>query len=792
MRLRKTDPRWPRIEDDRLVTGRGEYVGDIRLRGMLEVAFVRSDVAHGRLRGVRVDQAAAMGGVLAVVTGADLVDVSPVPEASPWAGPVRAFPLARDRVRYVGHAIAAVVARDRYVAEDAAELIEVEVDPYPAVTMLEQATAPDAVRLYEDWNDNCCVRAPARADPEVDAAFARLRRVGGRYTVQRQAAVPMEARGVIADWSGDRLTVWSSTQLPHMLRAILARVLGLREGDIRVIAPDVGGGFGGKAQLYPEEYLLAWLAIRIGRPVRWIEDRYEHMVASCHARDMEFDLEAAFHELGRIHAVRGAIRQDLGCGELYPAGFPPLFVAAGTLTGPYRIPHQQVSAEAIVTNKTPAGAYRGFGVPEAVFAMERLVDQVAVESGVDPVEVRRRMLLERSELPYTTATGARLESGSHRAAFDAAVELGREAKQRVAAEVQGNPALRVGVGYATYIEGTTASALGGTGIWGAQDSCDIRFDPDGGVTVSVGVTTTGQGVATMVATVTAQELRVEPERIRVEIGDTDGAAYGTGAWGSRSTVVASGAIKAAAAELREKGSKIAAHLLECAPEDLVVADGSFSVRGSPGQGVSWDRVAEVALTRTFEMPDDVPAGLEARFTYAPAGLDHWPREDGMMNAYVTHNNASHAAVVVLDTETGAIRVGHYVVVQDVGKVFNPIIVNGQVHGGVMQGIAGALLEEVAYDDAGTPLNTSFMDYLVPSACESPTIELVSLETPAPEAPLGAKGVGEIGIIGPPAAVTAAVQDALSEFGAAQITRTPIGPADVLALLDAARPEALRA
>ena len=785
MRLRKKDPRTPRIEDGRLVSGRGEYVADIRLRGMLHVALVRSQVAHARLRRVLTDEAAALDGVIAVVTADDLVDVAPVPEASAWAGPVRAFPLVRDRIRHVGQAVAAIVARDRYVAEDAVELVEVDFEPCPAVTSLEEAMAPDAVRLYDDWADNCCVRVPARDDPAVDAAFAQLRTVRGRYTIQRQAAVPMESRGVIADWSGDRLTVWSSTQLPHMLRGILARVLGLREGDIRVIAPDVGGGFGGKAQLYPEEYLLPWISMRIGHPVRWIEDRYEHMVASCHARDMEFDLEAAVDEQGRIQAIRGSIRQDLGSGELFPAGFPPLFVAAGTLTGPYRIPHQQVTAEAIVTNKTPSGAYRGFGVPEAVFAMERLVDQVALELARDPVEVRRAMLLDPGDLPYTTATGARLQSGSHREAFDLAVRMGLEAKQRASTAVAGNPALSVGVGFATYIEGTTASALGGTGIWGAQDSCDIRFDPDGGVTVSVGVTTTGQGVTTMVATVAAQELQVDMDRIRVDIGDTDGTAYGTGSWGSRSTVVASGAIKVAAAELRDKGSRIAAHLMECAPEDVVVADGMFSVRGAPGSGVSWDRVAEVALTRTFEMPDDVPAGLEARSTYDPPGLDHRPNVDGMMDAYVTHNNASHAAVVLIDTETGAVRVCDYVVVQDVGKVFNPIIVKGQVHGGVLQGVAGALLEELPYDNVGTPLATSFMVYLLPTACEAPRVELVSLESAAPETPLGAKGVGEIGIIGPPAAIAAAVQDALTPLGVVQITHTPITPADVVALIDAA-------
>ncbi|HTX07435.1 MAG TPA: xanthine dehydrogenase family protein molybdopterin-binding subunit [Solirubrobacteraceae bacterium] len=782
MRRRMMGARSQRIEDDRLVTGRGQYVGDLRLHGVLDVAFVRSQIAHATVRAVDAQAALELDGVIGVFTAEDLSDVRPVPESSHWAGAVSSFPLARGRVRHVGHAVAVVVARDRYLAEDAAELVELDLEPLSVAASVGAALAPDAVRLYEEWRDNCCVAAMVRDDPAVATAFERHQTVRGKFTVQRQAAVAMEPRGVVAQWSGDRLTVWSSTQLPHMLRSILARMLGLREGDIRVIAPDVGGGFGGKAQLYAEEYVTAWLALRLGRPVRWIEDRYEHMISACHSRDMVFDLEAAVDPRGRIHAIRGAVTQDLGSGEAYPNGYTQLFVAAGVLTGAYRIPHQRLEASAVVTNKTPNGAYRGFGVPEAVFAMERLVDQVAHECGVDRVEVRRGMLIRPEDLPYTTATGAKLESGSHLEAFDRAVELGRAAKERVAAAVAGDPALRVGIGYATYVEGTGASYFGATGIWGAHDSCDIRFEPDGGVTVSVGVTTTGQGVTTMVATVAAQELGIDIDQIRVEIGDTDGAAYGTGCWGSRSTVVASGALKEAAGELREKGTKIAAHLMECAVEDIVVGEGRFSVAGSPDSGVSWGRVAEVALNRTFELPADVTPGLEARATYDPPGIDHTPNADGLMHACVTHNNATHAAVVVVDCATGGIRVAEYIVVQDIGKVFNPIIVKGQVHGGVAQGVAGALLENLPYDELGNPLATSLMDYLLPSACEAPPIALEQIESPAPETALGAKGVGECGVIGPPAAIAGAVQDALDGFGIDRISHTPITPADVLGLL----------
>lgn len=782
MRRRMMGAHAQRIEDDRLVTGRGQYVGDLRLPRMVDVALVRSQIAHAQLRGVDATEALAVDGVLGVFTAADMIDVKPVPESSDWAGAVASFPLAQRRIRHVGHAVAAVVAQDRYIAEDAAELVDLDLEPLPVAASVEAAMSPDATVLYEDWKTNACVGSHRRENPAVDDAFARLRTVAGRYVIQRQAAVAMEPRGVVARWSGDRLTVWSSTQLPHMLRGILARMLDMREGDIRVVAPDVGGGFGGKAQLYAEEYLIPWLALRLGRPVRWIEDRYEHMVSSCHSRDMVFDLEAAVDERGRIEAIRGTLTQDLGSGEAYPNGYTQMWVAAGILTGPYRIPSQQLVSTAIVTNKTPNGAYRGFGVPEAVFAMERLIDDVAAALNLDPVEVRRGMLITPQDLPHTSATGNKLESGTHLEAFDRCVQLGREAKARVAASVAGEPALRVGLGYATYVEGTGASYFGATGIWGAHDACHIRFDPDGGVTVSVGVTTTGQGVTTMVATVAAQELGVELDRIRVDIGDTDGPAYGSGSWGSRSTVVASGAIKEASGVLRDKGSRIAAHLLECAAQDVVVADGRFSVAGSPEAGVSWGRVAEVALNRSFELPDDIEPGLEAGATYDPPGIDHQPDDEGRMHACVTHNNASHAAVVVVDTETGGIRVAEYVVVQDIGKVFNPVIVRGQVHGGVVQGIAGALLEDLPYDEMGTPLATSFMEYLLPSACEAPPIALESIESPAPETALGAKGVGECGIIGPPAAIVGAVQDALEGLGVDRISHTPVTPADVLALL----------
>jgi carbon-monoxide dehydrogenase large subunit len=774
--------RVPRIEDDRLVTGRGCYVADVRLPRMLDAAIVRSQVPHGRVRGIDAGAALALDGVHAVFGGADLDDVAAVPDYFPYARPVRQFPLCHPHVRYVGAPLAVVVADDRYLAEDAAELVDVDIEPLASVGSMEEAAASGAPRLYDDWPDNVLIHVAA-ADPAVDDAFARLRSIGGRYVMQRHAAVPMEPRGVAAQFDDGRLTVWTSTQFPFITRGMLSSVLGLPERAIRVIAPDVGGGFGSKAQVYPEEYLIPWLAMRLRRPVRWIEDRYEHMLSSCHARDMCIEIEAAVRDDGTIEALRGTVFQDLGSGEMYPNGFAPAFVAVASLTGPYRIAHQAVGVTGYVTNKVPSGAYRGFGIPEGAFAMERLVDRIGRELGVDPVELRRRMIIASDELPFETASGAMIDSGSHREAFEMAVEAGRRA---LAEERAHEPGARFGVGYATYVEGVAPSYYPTSGHWTAQDSADVRFDPDGGVTVAVGICAYGQGVKTMMATLVAEELAVPMEQVRVVMNDTDTATYGLGSFGSRSSIVAAGAIAQVAGELRAKGRAIAAHLLEADEEDLELADGAFRVRGSTGSAIPWAQIARTAMVRTLDLPAEIPPGLEARATYEPPGLEHEPRPDGRMNGAATYTNATHAAVVRVDEVTGVVRVVRYIVVHDCGRVINPMIVAGQVHGGVAQGIGGAIYEELAYGDGGQPMTTTFMDYLVPTANEIPPIELYELESPAPGTAFGIKGAGEAGIIGPAAAILRGVEDALADLGVGEITATPLTPTAVRRIVAEAR------
>ena len=777
--------RLPRREDERLLSDGGCYVADIRRPGMADLAVVRSPFPHAKISAIDLSTAREAPGVLAAICAADLSGLSAIPDYIDRARPVRNFPLMRDRARYVGAPVAAVVATDRYLAEDAAELVEVDYEELPVIATVGQALAANAARLYEDWPDNVMVAVPPAqlTDGRIFERAAKI--VRGTYTIQRHGAMPMETRGSVAEYADGRLTLWSSTQLPHILRTMLSTVLRLPESDIRVIAPDVGGAFGCKAELYPEEFLVAALARRLGRPVRYIEDRAEHAVATCHARDMVIDLEAAVAGDGTIQAIRGTIVQDLGSEEVYPPGFAMSLTALGTLTGPYRIAEQSVGVACVVTNKTPAGAYRGFGMPEAVFAMERLIDNVARETGSDGAGLRRRMLLQPGELPYTTASGAILDSGSHAAAYERAVELTGESVQRARADHAGDARIRIGSAVVNYVEGTTGSFLGATGNWTSQDSCGLAFGPDGTVIVRTGVSTGGQGVWTMVATLTAEALGVPVERVRVMLGDTDLTPYGLGGWGSRSTNVFGGALLKAARTVTDKGRVIAAHLLEAAVGDIVAEDGVFHVAGSPQPRVSWADVARAAYVRTVDLPPGVDPGLEATAFYDPP-VDQGPHADGKINACLAYTNASQGVVVSVDVDTGEVRVIDYLVIHDCGTVINPMIVEGQIHGGVAQGIGGALYEHLVYSPDGQPLATTFMDYIVPSATEIPPIIVEHLESPSPRTAFGAKGAGEAGLIGPAAAIAAAVEDALAEFGVPQITATPLQPSVVLRLIDSGR------
>lgn len=738
--------------------------------------MVRSSIAHGIIRGIHFDQALALKGVHTVVTAEQLDDVSPFPEFIPYVNPVNWLPLCRDRVRYVGAPLAAVVADDRALAEDAVELVRTEFDELPVVGSLASALADNATRLYEEWPNNRLLDFPA-TNPAVDDALANSHVVRERYTIGRHTGAPIETRACLADFQGGRLTLWTTNQHPHIARTTLSRVLPLRERDIRVVAPDVGGGFGPKQGIYSEDVVACWLAIKLRRPVRFVEDRYEHMIATTHARDEVIEIEGAVNDEGCITALRVHIFHDVGSGEAYPPGFCPSLVTAGHMTGPYRIPNAAVSVTAFVTNKTPSAAYRGYGVPEAVFALERFVEKAARDVGVDPLEARRRMLIGDADLPFVTAGGAVLDSGSFRAAFDRAVELGGAAEAAARAKTSIDERFRIGLGIATYREGTAATHFGVSGNWTGQEACSIRLEPDGTTVVSLGVTDQGQGTSMMVSTLAADALGLPIEDIRVQLGDTDLCPYGLGAWASRQTVVGGGAILKAAAQVREKVLRIAAHMLETDPEDLVIEMGKIHVDGSEATAVTMADVGWAANVRTMDLPDGLDPGVQMSATYEPPGLEHFPHEDGKINAAVAWANATQAVVVKVDTETGEIELLSYIVVHDCGRIINPPIVDGQIVGGVAQGIGGALYEDLAFTDDGQPLSTTFMDYLLPCATDIPTITVEHFESPSPSLPLGIKGVGEGGTCGALGAISNAVAKALEDLDVQPLS-TPLTPASV--------------
>ena len=760
--------------------GRQRYIADLRLPGMLEVAFVRSTEAHAAIRRIDTEPARALPGVHAVFTAADLAEVGSFPHTILYIQPVRQRPLAEDRVRYVGSAYAAVVATDRYVAEDAATLVAVhtEFDQLPTVADLDQALAEDAPKLYDAWPDNYLVNFPAdktevrRAFDEADHTFTET------YVSQRQTGLPLECRGVVADVVDGRLTVWSSTQSPHIVRTTLAEMLGIPEPRVRVINPAIGGGFGTKTHVYPEDVVIPWIAWKLGRPVRWIEDRLENLTSGVHARDQRHDVEVAYDDDGTIRAIRCAAYCDVGTGEIFMPGTAPVFVTGGCLTGGYDFAEVEVHHFCVVTNKTPSGAYRGFGVPEGMFVMESIIDRVARLTGTDRVELRRRMLLQEDQMPYLMHGGGKIDSGSHAKAFERALEMIGPSLEWARAEYAHDPDVRVGIGYTNYVEPTTPTYHLTTGHWAGYDSATVRVDPDGAARVGLGTTALGQGTETTAAQLAAEALGLDPEDVTVVMGDTDRAPYGLGAWGSRSAVVMTGSILMAADRVLVKAREIAAHMLEAAAEDVVLTDGEFHVAGSAAPRVGWAKVATAAWVRTMDLPRGMEPGLEMSGYFEPPDLEHLPGDDGKVNAAASWANGTHAGVVSVRISTGELRIEDYVVVHDCGTMLNPMIIDGQVHGGVAQGIAGAMYEHFQYDpETARPRFASFMEYLFPTCAEVPEMTIDHFETPAPEQPLGVKGCGEGGTIGPAAVVAGAVSDALSDLGV-EITATPITPSAI--------------
>jgi len=747
-----------RREDPRLITGRATYVDDVKLVGMVHAAFVRSPYAHAKI--VRVDLTAtrAHPGVLAAFSGADVKAAGwtaslPVAHKMPDLKTPPHYPLAVDEVRFVGEAVVVIVATDPYVARDASELVEIEYDELPVVVDAEKAAAPDAPLVHEALGTNVAYVMPFRAgDP--DGAFAGADVVVTQRLVnQRLAPVPIETRGVVAQWDvgAGKLTLHSSTQIPHLLRTQLSLVLGLPENKVRAIAPEVGGGFGSKLNVYAEEAVAGWLAMRLGRPIKWSETRSECFQATIHGRDQIDDCELAAKGDGTIVGLRLRILANLGA---YHQLLTPVIPTLTMLMAPgcYRIPNLDIEVKGVFTNTMSTDAYRGAGRPEATYLIERLVDLLARKLELDPADVRRRNFIEPSAFPFTTATGLTYDTGDYEATMEKALRIADYAGLRARQDALRKEGRYLGIGLSTYVEvcGMGPSAAMPAAGW---DSATIRIEPTGSVTVLTGISPHGQGEETTFAQIVADELGVPIDSIAVIHGDTDRVQYGVGTFGSRGAAVGGAALKLAIESIQAKALKIAAHQWGANPDDVEYRAGTIGIRGDSSKSMTTAEAGFLAF-----MGDQLPPGLEP-------GLDATRRFEPPNFVYPF---GTHVCVVEVDAETGHVTVERYVAVDDCGNVINPMIVEGQIHGGIAQGMAQALYEEVVYDDYGQLLTGTLMEYAIPHAEQLPSFELDRTVTATMVNPLGVKGVGEAGTIGSTPAVVNAVMDALAPFGVEHI------------------------
>jgi carbon-monoxide dehydrogenase large subunit len=768
--------RVPRVEDGPLLRGAGRYLDDIKVPGALEAVFLRSPVAHGIVRRIDAAAARALPGVHAVLTHDDLrplLTTERIPLALPAAGirfNVDPFALARGEVCYAGEPVALVVATSRRLAEDAAALIELDIEQLPAVGDPVAGLEKDAPKARLDCPDNLVAKTGIDYG-DVDHAFATAAHVlRERFRLGKGGGHSMEPRGVIArfDPLEDRLTVWDSTQMPHRTRAVLATCLGLTEQRTRVIAPDVGGGFGPKAVFHPEELAIPAAALLLKQPVKWVEDRFESFTATVAERDQDWDMEAAFDADGRLLGVRGRLCHDHGAATPYGIALP--FNASTNMIGPYVLPALRMSIELCLTNKTPAAPTRGAGRPQGAFVMERLLDAMALKLGVARDEIRRRNLIPADRMPYPIPVKQRdgslmtYDSGDYpecqRRALEAAGWSGFAARQAAALR-EGR---HIGIGLCDYVEGTGR---------GPFESAGIRVHPSGQIVVTTGATAQGQGVHTMLAQIVAGEFGVAPESILVRSGDTQSSALGLGAFASRQAVTAGNAAKEAALVVARKAKAAAAHLLEASVDDLELAVGAVRVRGVPGHRKTLTEIARsLAGAAGFSLPGGLAPGLAAEVDFLTPGL--------------CYTNGTHVAEVEVDADTGAVRITRYVVVHDCGTMINPMMVEGQITGGVVHGVGMTLFENMRYDENAQPLTATFADYLLPTSDVVPRIEIHHMESPTPLNPLGVKGAAESGTIGAPAAIVSAIDDALRLFNV-RVRDLPVTPARLRALIRAGTP-----
>jgi aerobic carbon-monoxide dehydrogenase large subunit len=759
-----------RREDLPLLTGQGSYTDDLKLPGMLHAAVLRSPHAHAKIQSINVAAARALPGVAAVLVHADLGSAGkeiPLLQPNPVLTARMPTLLAREEVRYVGEPVAFVVAGDRYTAEDALELIEVVYEPLAAVSDAEAAVKDSAPQVYPDVANNVASRFTLGFG-DIGAAFDRgdlvLRQ---RLKAHRGGGHAMECRAVLAEYNrrANRFTIWSATQAPHLIGRVASQMLGMDDWQVRVIAPhDVGGGFGPKAIFYPEEGLLPFAARMLGRPVKWTEDRREHFLSTNQERDQYHDAEIAVTRDGRILGFRDNIVFDTGA--YVPWGIVEPWITATTIPGPYKLPAFQVNMQVVYTHKVPVTPVRGAGRPQAVFAMERMMDLAARELHLDAAEIRRRNFIQPEEMPfpmglvYRDGAPVTYDSGDYPACLSKAQELiGYDAFRLEQSDAR-REGRCLGVGMAAYVEGT--------GL-GPYEGAIVQVESSGKVLVTTGATPQGQGHVTTMAQIAAHELGISVDDVSVVTGDTGAIPFGIGTFASRIAVNAGNSVAMAAREIREKALAIAANLLEANKDDLELADGNVFARGAPAKSVSLGTLALTAAGARpgYTLPPGVQPGLQATHYFSPS--------------QAAYASGAHAITVAVDVRTGDVKILNYAVAHDCGRLINPLIVDGQVQGGVAHGVGNCFYEELIYDDNGQLLNASFMDYLLPTAKEVPTAKIAHVEVVCPLNPLGVKGVGEGGTIPSAAAFAAAVEDALRPFGVT-VTEVPLSPEKVRKLL----------
>src|SRR6266705_4279503 len=784
-----------RSEDPRFLRGRGTYVDDIDLPETLQAAVLRSPYAHARIVGIDASAARSLPGVHLVLTPADLGDVL---EPSPLLVPHHALtqprtqlPLALEEVRYVGEAVAFVVADSRYIAEDALELIDVEYEPLPVVHSLEIASTPGGPLVHEDVQGNAAahlVQVVGNPDEVIASAPHVVRET---LQMERGAAMPMECRGIVARWDpyDGTLTCWISTQGPIPIRNGLAAIFHLPEHKVRVIAPDGGGGFGTKIMMcYPEEILTPFAAIRLGRPVKWIEDRREHFISANQERSQLHEVEYAFDNQGILLAVRDKFLHD--AGAYTPYGIIVPIITSCTLPGPYRLKNYYSEFTVLYTNKVPVSPYRGAGRPHAVFVMERIIDRIASELHLDRAEVRSRNFIAPDEFPwdvgliYQDGGPTTYDSGNYQAGLD---------KLKIILDYDNFPAKQaealkdgryLGLGIAYYVEGT--------GI-GPYEGAQVRVESDGRVFASTGVTSQGQAHYTTFAQIVADQLGVHPQDVLVTTGDTQAFYWGVGTYASRAATIAGSAMHLAAVKVREKAKRVAADLFEAAPEDIELADGKVFVKDAPHRSLTLGQVAISANPLRYAYGENARKLMSMKLAGPRPGPALPPERGGPgleASEFYSPPHASfasgvHGTIIEVDPKTAMVTFVKYVAVHDCGSGINPMVVEGQVHGGVAQGIGGAFFERLVYNEEGQIINASFMDYLLPTAAEIPPIMVDHVETPSPLSPLGVKGAGEAGVIPVPALFASAIDDALSPFGV-HVCEMPLHPCRVYELLKEAR------